>query len=150
MPKKYKKKTKYKKKPNGKNDTGRPSLIFGEVLTKLEYAFSIGCTDDEACIFADINPKTLYRYQEVNPDFRERKELLKKKIIVCARQSIMNGMRTDGKLAMQVLAKKVPKEYGANAGEGVDEAESAAKMDEALKAIKNISNSRKPCKKKSK
>ena len=35
-------------------------------------------TDEEACLYADIHPATLYRYIERNPKFGERKEILKK------------------------------------------------------------------------
>ena len=38
---------------------GRPTIMTPQVLQKLELAFSYGCTDDEACFFADIAPTTL-------------------------------------------------------------------------------------------
>ena len=48
-----------------------------DVLSKLEDAFCYAYTDEEACLYAGISPATLYRYQDANPDFRERKALLK-------------------------------------------------------------------------
>jgi hypothetical protein len=58
-----------KNKNNNQNKGGRPPKITDEVLGKLEQAFSIGCTDQEACSFADINPSTLYAYQKKKPKF---------------------------------------------------------------------------------
>lgn len=57
---------------------GRPTVIDDTILSKLEYAFVNSFTDDEACLYADISPATLYRYIENNPEFWERKEILKK------------------------------------------------------------------------
>lgn len=60
------------------NKGWRPTVIDNAVLSKLEYAFVNSFTDDEACLYADIAPATLYRYIENNPEFWERKEMLKK------------------------------------------------------------------------
>ncbi len=48
-----------------------------KVIAKLEQAFLMGCTDEKACLYAGIVPSTLYRYQEDNPEFSERKTVLK-------------------------------------------------------------------------
>lgn len=57
---------------------GRPEAITPEILTKLEFAFSKSLTDVEASLYANISPRTLYRYIEDNPEFWHRKEELKK------------------------------------------------------------------------
>jgi hypothetical protein len=59
------------------NPIGRPTVIDELVLQKLEYAFTHGLSDKQACLFADISPATLYNYQNAHPDFVERKEVLK-------------------------------------------------------------------------
>lgn len=56
----------------------RPEAITEDVLTKLEFAFSRSFTDEEASLYANISPRTLYRYIEENPEFWQRKEVLKK------------------------------------------------------------------------
>lgn len=56
---------------------GRPTIMTPETIQKLEYAFMMGCTDAEACLYAEIGKSTLYLYQENNPEFIERKEQLK-------------------------------------------------------------------------
>lgn len=77
-----------KKNPKDLLKVGRHTVMTSEVLTKLEQAFSIGCSDDEACIYADISRMTLQRYQKLNPEFCARKELLKQKLVLKARTNI--------------------------------------------------------------
>ena len=60
------------------------------VVTKLESAFMIGATDEQACIHADISKKSLYRYIEKYPEFRHRKETIKKKNGLLAKAIIHN------------------------------------------------------------
>jgi len=55
-------------------DLGRPPVVDDIALQKLEEAFAMGCTDLEACLYADISSSTLYNYQKAHPDFLERKE----------------------------------------------------------------------------
>lgn len=57
---------------------GRPNRIDEKMLAKLEEWFMMSLTDDECCLYADINPSTLYRYIDKNPEFSKRKELLKR------------------------------------------------------------------------
>lgn len=75
-----------------KHPGGRPPVIDDLKLKKLEEAFATGCTDEEACSYADIAPKTLYNYQNANPEFLQRKELLKQKPFLKARKTIMNSL----------------------------------------------------------
>lgn len=63
---------------NSKHPWWRPTVIDEIVLAKLEFAFSNSFTDEEASLYADISPATLYRYIEDNPEFWERKDILKK------------------------------------------------------------------------
>jgi hypothetical protein len=74
------------------NPVGRPTVMTPEVLDKLQSAFAIGCTDTEACIFADIDMSSMYKYQEKHPEFTERKHLLKKKPVLKARMNLMDSL----------------------------------------------------------
>ncbi len=56
---------------------GRPTVMTVETVNKLEEAFMLGCTDEEACFAANISKQTLYNYQDKNPEFIDRKETLK-------------------------------------------------------------------------
>ena len=79
-----------KKAPEDLEKVGRKTVMTPEVLSKLEEAFSLGCSDEEACIHADISRMSLHRYQENNPEFCDRKELLKQKLVLKARTNIAN------------------------------------------------------------
>lgn len=90
---------------------GRPTSMTTEVIDKLEYAFSLGCSDNEACLHAGIAPATLYKYQEENPKFTERKHLLKDSPIFLARQSVLKGLKDDPDLALKFLERRKKDEF---------------------------------------
>jgi len=56
---------------------GRPTIMTEQTIQVLEAAFSVGASDLEACFLANISKSTLYNYQNENPEFLERKEMLK-------------------------------------------------------------------------
>jgi hypothetical protein len=74
---------------------GRPTKMTPDTLTKLNYAFSLGCTDGEACFHADISTTTFYRYCEENPEFRDRKEVLKLNPVFKARKVLLDALDKD-------------------------------------------------------
>ena len=82
-----------------------------EVLRKLEDAFLLGCSDLEACFAANIAPSTLYKYQEDNPEFLERKQLLKENPIYKARKSVVDKLELDADLALKYLERKRKAEF---------------------------------------
>ena len=59
------------------NKRGQPTKMTESTLQLLREAFSRGCTDTEACCYAEISTSTLYNYCEKNPDFLELKNKLK-------------------------------------------------------------------------
>ena len=89
----------------------RPTIMTQQVIDKLEYAFSLGCSDNEACLHAGIAPKTLYNYQERNPEFLQRKQLLKDSPIFLARQSVLKGLKDDPDLALKFLERRKKDEF---------------------------------------
>lgn len=89
----------------------RPTVMTPEIIEKLEEAFAWGCTDNEACLWADIAPATLYKYQEKNPEFAERKEQLKQTPIMKARKAVTGSFDKDPKLALQFLERKKKDEF---------------------------------------
>lgn len=94
-------------------EIGRPTVVTEEVLRKLEDAFAIGCTDLEACVYANISKTTLYKYQSENPDFAERKEELKEKPILKARMTVVSSLSKPD-YAFKFLERKRKKEFGNN------------------------------------
>lgn len=93
------------------NSVGRPTVMTQEVVNKLEYAFSIGCSDLEACFYADISKQTLYNYQAKNPEFIDRKERLKENPTFLARATLVNGVKSDPDLALKYLERKKKDEF---------------------------------------
>lgn len=93
------------------NKRGRPSKITQNTISKLESAFSYGCSDREACLLADIGEQTLYDYQNKNPEFKQRKELLKSKPILKARMTVVNNLESDANLAFKYLERRKRDEF---------------------------------------
>lgn len=93
------------------NPVGRPSKVTKDVLRKLEKAFAIGCTDKEACVYADISEAVLYAYQKNHPEFKERKDQLKETPILRARTKIVESIEDDVKVAQWYAERKKPDEF---------------------------------------
>lgn len=124
-----------------KGKVGKPTVMTQETLTKLQYAFSIGATDREACLFAEINPDTLYEHQKRNPDYAEQKEAWKEKPIFQARQAVLKqiqggvGKEPDGDLALKYLERKKKDEFAPKATLDLGV---TAELDKKLEDIKNF------------
>ena len=90
----------------------RPTVMTPEVIAKLEEAFAWGCTDREACLWADISPAALYLYQEKRPEFVERKEALKDTPIMLARKTVVEAIKKkDRTMALAYLDRKKKDEF---------------------------------------
>jgi hypothetical protein len=72
--------------------TGRPSVINDKVLQKLEDAFIMGCTDNEASLYAGISISTLYAYCDRYPSFKIKKEALKDSPTLKARKTVVESL----------------------------------------------------------
>lgn len=91
------------------NKVGRPTVMTNDMIGKLEMLFSQGLSDREACLIANISPSTLYDYCTANPEFAERKELLKDQPKIKAKmniaESIEKGDIDDSKWYLERKAK---------------------------------------------
>jgi glycerophosphoryl diester phosphodiesterase len=76
-------------------EVGRPTVMTEDVLQKLEEAFLNGASDRQACFLANIAEGTLYNYIKDNPDFGERKELLKQMTAYRAKQVIKSEIENN-------------------------------------------------------
>lgn len=94
MTRKYVKKTRKRKVKIRIEGQGRPSVMTQEIIQKLEFAFCVGATDLEACGHAQIAPATLYNYQNDNPDFLERKKILKQGLVFRSRLNMAGDINT--------------------------------------------------------
>jgi hypothetical protein len=91
-------------------NVGRPTKMTEEVVRILEQAFAMGCSDREACLMADISHQTLYDYQTLNPEFVDRKEMLKETPILKARQTIIDNLNSPN-IATWYLERKKKDEF---------------------------------------
>ncbi len=98
---------KTKKNPKG---AGRKPIMTIELLQKLESGFAIGLTDSEACAYAQIPSSTFYDYCKHHPEFSERKEELKKKPILKAKNTVFNNLH-DKETAKWYLERKCKNEF---------------------------------------
>lgn len=101
----------WKIRKDGKFDTGRPTKIDDAVMEKLHSAYSLGCSDAEACAYAEISQSLLYKYQKEHIDFLEWKEALKQKPILKAKNTIAKNL-DDPKIALEYLKAKCKSEFG--------------------------------------
>jgi hypothetical protein len=90
----------------------RPTVMTPETIAKLEEAFAWGCTDREACLWANISEDTLYLHQRENPEFIKRKESLKDTVILKSRKSVHDRViKGDVDTSKWVLERKKKDEY---------------------------------------
>jgi hypothetical protein len=99
---------------NEQKQEGRPPVVTDEVLQKLKEAFLMGCTDQEACLYSGIAPRTLYYYQENNEDFLQQKELWKRNPFLKARLTIFRTLHRP-EMARWFMEKRNSKEFSAHA-----------------------------------
>ena len=103
-----------KKDPKDKKPAGRPTVMTSDVVNKLEQAFSIGCSDLEACLHAGISKQTLYDYQAKYPEFADRKAMLKERLVLKARTVIAKALdKEDENTAKWYLERKRKDEFSA-------------------------------------
>lgn len=130
------KKVKSHKPPKKQGKVGKPTVMTQETLTKLQYAFEIGASDREACLFAEISTQTLYNYQEKHPEYVEQKEQWKDKPLFIARQAVIKGIQNgDADIALKYLERKKKDEFAPKAQ--IDFGISK-EIDEKLEAMKNF------------
>ena len=102
------------------NAVGRPTVMTEALVNKLEEAFAYGCSDSEACFYAGISKQTLYDYQKKRPEFIDRKEALKERPILQARQKVVQEIKNDVKNAQWYLERKRKDEFGVRTEGAVD------------------------------
>lgn len=101
-----------KKNPEDYLPTGRPTKLTPETIDKLRTAFLMGCSDIEACLYADISKTALYNYQQKNPDFVDQKEQWKEQLTLKARTVIANALNNkDENTAKWYLERKAKNEF---------------------------------------
>ena len=92
---------------------GRPTKMTEKTLNRLKAGFCYGLNDQQACLFAEIHPATLYKYERDNPEFSKLKELLRQNPIKYATEVLFNNLDDKPELALKVL-EKLSKKYKPN------------------------------------
>jgi len=96
-----------------KSNAGRPTDMTDATVNKLEQAFSLGCTDVEACLYAGISRTTLFNYTKKNPEFVNRKAELKESLVLKSRTVIKKALDADDEMtAKWYLERKKKDEFG--------------------------------------
>lgn len=83
-------------------------------VQRLIDSFKIGCTDEEACLYAGITVNTLKYFLQLHPEFYAIKKQLKDYPLLVARKTVVSALEKDPNLAMQYLTKKKKDEFGNN------------------------------------
>jgi len=91
---------------------GRPTVITEYVKDRLLQAFTYGCTDKEAALFAGIGERTLYDYSKKDPDFREHCIQLKDTPTLTARITLVEKLSKSAYYALEYLQRKRSDEFG--------------------------------------
>lgn len=77
------------------------------VIQKLEEVWAVGGSDAEAAFFADISKASLSDFLKHNPKITERKERLKERPVLSARNTLHKVIQAgDGDLALKYLERK--------------------------------------------
>jgi len=120
-----------------KHAGGRPESISGDILAKLRSAFMIGCTEEEACLFARINPATLYRHKQRHPEFCKEIELLRHHPKLKARITIQKNLN-DPKVAAWYLERKAKDEFSAEKDDKNNNPNKSAEQAEQIDQMQSI------------
>lgn len=115
---------------------GRPTVMTPEVLAKLEQAFAIDASVDEALSYAEIKPDAYYDYLKKNPDFSDRIKDLRNRPVLAARQRVVQGVKENYSNAMDYLKRKKKLEFG-------DSVDVTSKNEQILGIVINHPNERK-------
>ena len=90
-----------------KNKAGQPTKMTDATIQLLRDSFSWGCTDSEACCYAEISTSTLYNYCAANPSFLELKNTLKDMPMMKARKVVSKHLdEADINTAHKVIDRK--------------------------------------------
>lgn len=94
---------------------GRPSIMTQSIIDRLLIAFSYGCTNAEACQFAGINDRTLKKFFDEEPGFKEFCMQSKLKPIMMARKAVIDAFESKPELALKFLERVKKDEFGPTA-----------------------------------
>jgi predicted HTH transcriptional regulator len=69
--------------------------ITSKEIENLEYYFTHGFTDEEACLQVNVSPSSFYLYCRNNPEWAERRQILKKKQVMKAKLLVSKNLEQE-------------------------------------------------------
>lgn len=95
-----------------KRNVGRPTDFTPEALEKLMRAFAMGLNNDQCCLYADVGRTAFYNYCRNNPEFTERRDLLRQSPSLKAKVNIVQAINDgDEDLSKWWLERKCKDEF---------------------------------------
>jgi len=107
-----------------------------DVLDKLEQAFALDCTIEEACLHANINPSTYYVWVKKDKKLSERFNALRNKPVLLARKTLVEGLKDNPELSLKYLERKRKSEFSLRMENINADGEIDIEDDERMKIIK--------------
>ena len=94
------------------NKVGRPRKITPKILEKLEEAFKLGCTNREACFYADVPESTFYDFLKEYPEYSDKIAMWKDYQKIKARFVVHKALeKGDRDMAKWYLERKAKDEF---------------------------------------
>jgi hypothetical protein len=116
-----------------------PNKLTPEVVKKLEEAFSLDCSIEEACFYADISRQTYYNWINSFPNYQERFDSLRQKPVLKARQTVIKSLDEDPDMAMRYLERKRKDEFSTKQEIGIHKDKEIEKaLDDAAAILKKL------------
>ena len=96
------------------NSQGKFTNLAEKSVKKLDEAFMMDCTVEEACLFADISKQTFYNWVNDNPKMKERFDALRHQPFLKARRTIMDSLESP-QYAFEYMKRKKKDEFSERA-----------------------------------
>lgn len=91
------------KRNDSKPEAPTSGALSEDIIRRLEDAFSLGCTDAEACCFAGVTLQSFQEHLKADPAFKDRREILKQRPQLLARQTVFKALKEDPQIALEYL-----------------------------------------------
>ena len=91
------------KRNDPKPEAPKIGTLSEDIIRRLEDAFSLGCSDVEACCFAGVTLQVFQEHLKVDQAFKDRREILKQRPQLLARQTVFKALKEDPQIALEYL-----------------------------------------------
>lgn len=92
------------------NEEGKYTKLTEDTVKRLEEAFAIDATVEEACFYANISKQTYYNWIKKHTDKKERFDALRNKPVLKARQAVVKNL-DEPEFALKYLERKRKSEF---------------------------------------